>query len=422
MVPQGEALARASGRLDPRPRFVRIIVRVKSGQQRVWGTAVLGVLAFGAASGCSSRLPSTGASSPRVPTPKASALSSSPVALSGFVVLSGGTRLHARPETGSEFVTLPAASGSNPMLRRFVAFEVVGGRGAWVEVRNLSPADWGLHCVPGSALLSRVTLTAWVRRGELIPVLRRPSRSRDASGATLRFAPGVPVDDHAGIVPALSPTREPFPLDPALVGLSYRPSTFSSPVVRVRSPRDRPLKFDGAELHSGQFEGADVHIVDEGRGVWTHGPAVYSVTQRNGSQWVTVGDRCMRLEVADAVTLHDHATTETSGPGASFDTIGGLRPGNESATAFGNPERQRTRIPAGATVHWPDGTVAGTVPQDFEVEGPPEQRGDLACISLMGHWSGTKFCFDPDVLEIDLVPQRGVGPQDTWGSRSMSYG
>lgn len=287
------------------------------------------------------------------------------------------------------------------MLRRFVAFEVVEGIGPWIQVRNLPHTDWPAHCVPGSALLSRISLMAWVRRDELVPVLQRPSTRSDTAGATIRFAPGVPVDNDDGIVPALSPSRKPFPVDPALVGWSYRPSTFSSPVVRVRSPMDTPLKFDGGELHPGQFESADVLIEDEGRGVWTRGPAVYGLEQRNGSQWITVGARCMRFEVADSAPLHDDATPESLGPGA---TIGALRSNQESGRTVGMPAKKRMHVAAGATVHWPNGAVAGTVAQDFEVEGPVEQRGTLVCVSLAVGWSGEKFCFDPNVLDVDPSP------------------
>ena len=319
--------------------------------------------------------------------PRAASESSSPaVVVSGFVVLSGGTRLHARPEARSNFVELPAASSSDPLHRKFAAFEVVDGTGAWIKVRSLPPEDRAGHCVVGLATLSGSTLTAWVRRDKLVPVLQRPSTQTDAAHATMRFAPGLPVDDDNGTVPALSPTREPLAVDPESIGLSYQPSTYESPVIRVRSPLDTPLKFDGAEIHSNRLRGAGIRIQDKGRRVFTQGPAVYAIEQRNGTRWITVGTRCIRLEVADSATLYDDATLK---PGA---TLGRFGPEPDDAPRL-------LAVPPGATVYWQDGTVAGTAHQSLSVRKPLERRGNVVCAQVGWSLSAPRFCFDPQVFD-----------------------
>lgn len=312
-----------------------------------------------------------------------------PIEAELYVLAWSDAPLFATPESGAEVGRLRPVGPRTLDAGAVTAWQVIEDRGAWVQVRNLQPRRSRQHCFGGSAALSDLELSVWVRRDDLVLTTRTSAVMDYSDGTGTALASGVPLVPVPGEVlfghPALNGlahgVRFSIGLPAAPLGLGYEP--LASPIAR-----DRALVLDVRTGEAIGKTGAGPIVRAGGSGALYVTP--YSAAETDPAV-VLVGGACAEHRVAVPAAKLMPAETAL---GEDIQ-LGG------SAAATG----QGMSLPVGAIASWPGGGAAGVVlrPRTLLVAG--REEGDRVCADLVADaavqtggvpeaGAGVRVCFD----------------------------
>ncbi len=239
-----------------------------------------------------------------------------------------------------------------------VVHRLLEERDGWLALETVPESEWGRHCEGGLRTLAALRLRVFARADARVPVTTRTVHQSWPDGTAVALAPGVPLAARAGQRwrATLGAVAVELGLPADAVGGAYVPGAMFPP------SDDAPAFVEDATVRAGDLR------LKEGR----LGPAsdlpiplLFARSTRSAGEDLiaTLDLHCGRVD-ARVAPAHVHPRQEAAP--LEIDAGSGLLPG-------------RLRVLAGATAHWPDGTVAGRVdaPTTFHREVPsvvPELR------------------------------------------------
>jgi hypothetical protein len=317
--------------------------------------------------------------------------------VNGFVVLAPAARMYRSAESATSaaapaapllLIDTATADGDSPEAG--VLLKVAADRGAVVQVTTLTSSR--NHCSHSSIPFAfhQYDLTLFVRKADLVPVVRRMLEIPfdDGTGASVAagVTVGLPMVSWHG-EPAISASQIQLevPLRPSDIGLSYEP----------------------ARLPGSTGAGPDYRTPDEA--LWLRGRP-WLKRSRYGSPPTLVpsGDLVELAKPCITLFLRSEQPLEVDDRYGGAGMVGGL--GGRGRGKKKPPKKvkvMRRYAKAGAKVRWRDGSPAGTVRTRWRMSGGEEIDG-MRCYPLKRVPVDSPICLPP--TSIDMVEEEIVKP------------
>ncbi len=238
-------------------------------------------------------------------------------------------------------------------LEQVRVFQLVAWAGDWVQIETMPDSNYE-HCMAPLYDLADYRLNLFVRKQDVVLVLREEVREQYADGTSLRLRPGLPLlfnqSDkryrvaHAGLALAAS-----FSADK--VARSYRPTG--------RLVLGCEHKWDASRSRLRFAKGRKVQLAGK------HAACVEDARREKGSSLWRLRTACVDMQVkADPAPQ----VIEGPGRGALANLFGAMSDGDW------------LKVGRGATIYWADGRQAGQARADLWFKSKSVAKGDLACV------------------------------------------
>ncbi|MBW2700083.1 MAG: TonB family protein [Deltaproteobacteria bacterium] len=272
-----------------------------------------------------------------------------------YVLVWKNACLHQGPDAKSPRVRELAFSDKErpERLEQVRVFRLVAWQGDWVQIETMQDSNYE-HCMAPLYDLADYRLNLFVRKQDVVLVLREEVREQYADGTSLRLRPGLPLlfnqSDkryrvaHAGLALAAK-----FSADK--VAKSYRPAG--------RLVFGCEHKWDASRSRLRFAKGRKVRLNSN------HAACVEVARREKGSSLWRLRTACVDMQVkADPPPQ----VIEGPGRGALAGLFGAMNKGDW------------LKVGRGATVYWADGRQAGKARADLWFEIKSVKKGDLTCV------------------------------------------
>lgn len=302
-----------------------------------------------------------------------------------IVAVPDGVTVYAAPDASAAHVRLrferPADARADGLVARTMVASAVHGE---FVALSTAPDDadflYGL-CTDLVEDLERLETTLYVRRSELLPLVREALAIDHPDGTTVVLRPGVVVDHGAGVRPLLArgvqlwgevpPRALADSLDVKALGL----------LEGELAPQAHVLA-DGASLQLGgrPVAGASRLYAERAVGADHHRPAVFAA--RDAGRLLTLRNRCLELTARSDLPAAEVDRGDPQGPTAARPDMRFAPPAGRLQNHGGfTREVVAYQLRRGAAFTALAGAVTGRVTVDTAFTSAPTREGDQLCFT-----------------------------------------